>query len=75
MEPVKLLRLALSVITERLIIVIALSMACGLACFSMYQPAIERVGTLAIFVCFTYLLLKPYKEKGIKHEQESETTD
>ena len=58
MEAVALVRLALSVITDRLIVILALVMSCGLACWTMWGPTWERVVTLTIFVIFSYLVTK-----------------
>lgn len=63
MDAAKVLRLALSVLTERLLVVLALTMSCGLACWSMWGPSIERVVTLAIFCVLAYVLTRPRKEK------------
>jgi hypothetical protein len=58
MDAVALVRLALSVITERLIAILSLTMACGLSCWVMWGPEWERVATLGIFVLFSYLLVR-----------------
>lgn len=58
----KVIRLALEVITGRLITILGLSMSCGLACWTMWEPIWERVTTLLIFVIFTYLVVRT-KEK------------
>ena len=73
MDSIALLRLALSVIAERLLIILALSMTCGLACWSMWGPSIERVATLAIFAVLSYLLTRPKKEP--KHEYRPPSTE
>ena len=70
MDPLKLLRLALAVVSDRLISVLALIMACGLSCWSMWGPSTERIATLAIFVSFAYLVARVPKEK--KHESETD---
>jgi len=52
-----LVRLALAVITDRLITILALlasSVMCG---WTMWNPMWERVVTLAIFVVFSYLVV------------------
>jgi len=57
MEAVALVRLALAVITDRLITILALiasSIMCG---WTMWNPMWERVVTLAIFVIFSYLVV------------------
>ena len=70
MEAVALVRLALGIITDRLITILALlasSVMCG---WTMWNPMWERVVTLAIFVVFSYLVVKT-KER-IKHEPQTE---
>jgi uncharacterized membrane protein len=57
MDAVALVRLALAVITDRLITILALlasSVMCG---WTMWNPMWERVVTLAIFVVFSYLVV------------------
>jgi hypothetical protein len=73
MDSIALLRLALSVIADRLLIILALSMTCGLACWSMWGPSIERVATLAIFSVLAYLLTRSRKES--KHEHQSSSAE
>lgn len=58
MDAVSVIRLALSVLTERLISILALCMACGLSCWVMYIPTWDRVATLGIFVLFAYLVIR-----------------
>jgi len=70
MEAVALVRLALGVITDRLITILGLiasSIMCG---WTMWNPMWERVTTLAIFVIFCYLVVKT-KER-IKNEPQTE---
>lgn len=69
MDPLRLVRLALAVVSDRLISVLALVMACGLSCWSMWGPSPERIATLAIFVSFAYLVARVPKEKN--HESET----
>lgn len=71
MDAAKVLRLALSVLTDRLVVILAMSMACGLACWSMWGPSLERVGTLAIFCVLAYLLTRPRKEKRDENPEET----
>ena len=57
MEAVALIRLALKIISDRLITILALiatSVMCG---WTMWNPMWERVVTLAIFVVFCYLIV------------------
>jgi len=70
MEAVALVRLALAVITDRLITILALiasSVMCG---WTMWNPMWERVTTLAIFVVFCYLIVN-VKERT-KNEPKTE---
>ena len=70
MEAVGILRLALGVITDRLITILALiasSVMCG---WTMWNPMWERVTTLAIFVVFCYLIVN-VKERT-KNEPKTE---
>jgi len=72
MEAVALVRLALAVITDRLITILALiasSIMCG---WTMWNPMWERVVTLAIFVIFSYLVVNT-KERN-KNELETKNS-
>ena len=72
MEPAVIIRLALGVITDRLITILALLTSFGLGCWEMWEPKWERVTTLAIYVIFSYLLVR-IKEK--KHGNDTESKD
>jgi hypothetical protein len=66
MEAITVIRLALKIISDRLITVLALvasSVMCG---WTMWNPMWERVTTLAIFVVFCYLIVN-IKDRN-KHE-------
>ena len=67
---VKFLRLALEVITDRLITILALIMCCGLTSYTLWAGEWERVATLAIFTVFSYLVVKA-KESRNGHAAES----
>jgi hypothetical protein len=70
MEAVALIRLALKIISDRLITILALvasSIMCG---WTMWNPMWERVTTLAIFVVFCYLIVN-VKERT-KNEPQTE---
>ena len=57
MDAITLIRLALKIISDRLITILALiasSVMCG---WTMWNPMWERVTTLAIFVVFCYLIV------------------
>jgi hypothetical protein len=68
MDAIKLVRIALSVITDRLITILALIMSCGLACWVMWGPQWDRVATLAIFVVFSYLVIQSKERQNARHE-------
>ena len=71
MDAVVLIRLALAVISDRLITILALlasSVMCG---WTMWNPMWERVTTLAIFVVFSYLVVNT-KERN-KNETSEKT--
>ena len=63
MDAIALVRLALSVLADRLITVLGLSMSFGLGCWTMWDPVWSRVATLAIFVVFAYLLVRNKESK------------
>lgn len=66
----KTIRLALEVISDRLITILTLVMGCGLACWAMWGPSWERVTTLVIFTIFGYALGRA-KEKSSEHQNQS----
>jgi len=70
MEAVALVRLALGVITDRLITIMALVAASIMCGWTMWNPMWERVTTLAIFVVFCYLIVN-VKERT-KNEPKTE---
>ena len=61
----KVVNLALNIISDRLITILGLLSSGGLASWVMWGPEWERVATLAIYVIFVYCVV-PTKEK--KHE-------
>lgn len=63
MDATSIIRLALAVISDRLITIIALLTSFGLGCWTMYGMGWERVTALAIYVIFAYLLVTA-KEKS-----------
>jgi len=72
MDAIQVIRVALNVISERLLTIIALGMSFGLACWVMKDPDILRLGTMAFFAAFSFLLLKTRKREN--YETESKTT-
>jgi hypothetical protein len=63
MDAVRVVRIALSVLASRMLVLFGLVMACFLAGWVMYQPSWERVAALAIFTVFGYFVV-PSKEKS-----------
>jgi hypothetical protein len=72
MDAVALVRLALAVISERMLSILALGLSFSLACWTMWDPRWERLGTMAFFSIFSYLLIN-IKERNTneKHERVS----
>jgi hypothetical protein len=62
MDATSIIRLALGVISDRLITIAALLTSFGLGCWTMWGMGWERVTTLGIYVIFAYLLVTA-KEK------------
>ena len=63
MDAVTVIRLALKVISDRLLVILALALSFSLACWTMYDPQLERLGTMAFFSIFSYLLLNTRKRE------------
>jgi hypothetical protein len=70
MDAITVVRLALSVISERLLTILALLLSFSLACWTMSAGTVERIVTLAIFVVGVFLpiLIKT----NVKHESKSQ---
>jgi len=62
------IRLALEVISDRLITILALAMSCGLASYTMWDGGWTRVATLAIFVIFAYLAIQTKEKRNGKDQ-------
>lgn len=72
MDGIALVRLALGVITDRLITILVListSIMCG---WTMWNPMWERVTALAIFVVFSYLLVKVKERTSNEHDSKGQ---
>jgi hypothetical protein len=70
MEAVAVIRLALKIISDRLLVILALALSFILACWTMYEPDPYKLGTMAFFSVFSYLLLNKGKvEKNEKPER------
>ena len=63
MDVVKLVRLALQVVSERLLTILGLVMSFSLACWTMWWPENNRVITLVIFVIFAFLVTKTREKR------------
>lgn len=69
----QIVRLGLSVITDRLLTMCTLWMTFGLTCWAMYMPSIERLYVAAGFALVVYLpsLVKERpRERQIKQEHD-----
>ena len=72
MDATSIIRLALGVISDRLITIAALLTSFGLGCWTMYGMGWERVTTLAIYVIFAYLLVTAKEKPNGKLPQDPE---
>jgi hypothetical protein len=57
MEAIGLIRLALGIISDRLLVILALALSFSLSCWAMYDPNWERLATMAFFSIFSYLVI------------------
>ena len=73
MDATAIIRLALGVISDRLITIIALLTSCGLTCYTLWAGSWERVVTLAIYVVFAYATVN-VKEKRNDTREEAPTS-
>lgn len=72
MDATSIIRLALVVISDRLITIAALLTSFGLGCWTMYGMGWERVTSLAIYVIFAYLLVTAKEKPNGKLPQNTE---
>jgi len=72
MDATSIIRLALGVISDRLITIAALLTSFGLGCWTMWGMGWERVTTLAIYVIFAYLLVTSKEKPNGKLPQNPE---
>jgi len=73
MDATQIIRLALAVISDRLITILALLTSCALASYTLWAGGWERVSTLAIYAIFAYLTVT-VKEKPHESRQEAPTS-
>jgi hypothetical protein len=69
MDGIQIIKVALAVITDRLISILALLTSFVLGCWTMWEPEWTRVATLGIFVVFSFLLVNI---KESKHGHDSQ---
>jgi hypothetical protein len=69
MDAIALIRIALSIITDRLLVILAMGLSFSLACWTMYFPTWERMATMAFFSIFSYLVI------NIKERNHHESTE
>ena len=62
----RVVRLSLSVVTDRLLTILGLTMTFALACWVMHEPTPERLGMAVGFAVFSWLMTN--KER--KNEQQ-----
>lgn len=55
MEAIKLIRIALETITERVLTILAMIMTFALSCWTMYEPSYERMAMAAFFAISVFL--------------------
>lgn len=65
-EFLQIVNLAVRILSDRLISLLALLTSFALGCWTMWGPMWERVVTLGIFVVFAYLLV--YSKERNRHE-------
>jgi hypothetical protein len=55
MDAIQVVRIAFGVISERLLVILAMLLAFALSCWTMAEGSIERIVTLSIFVVGVFL--------------------
>ena len=73
MDVIAAVRLALSIVMGRLLVILSLGLSFFLACWVMHDPGWERLVTMAFFSIFSYLVLN-VKER-VKNDQGSQTSE
>ena len=64
MDGIQIIKVALAIITDRLISILALLTSFALGCWTMWEPEWTRVATLAIFVVFSFQLVNIKESKN-----------
>jgi hypothetical protein len=68
MDALQMVRLALSVITERLLTILSLIGVFVIAMYSVMEPDLIRLGTAIVFAVFAYALVKNKEHENGKDE-------
>lgn len=68
MDAITLIRLALEVLSDRLMAILGLTMSFILACWTMSDPTLERLGMSAFFAMFSYLIVKIKEKSDVRPE-------
>ena len=69
----RVLRVALGVITDRLLSILALAMTFGLSAWTMNDPTWERMAMAAFFATFVFIPALLHDRKGVQnHDSETE---
>ena len=71
MDNIALVRIALQVLSEKVLTIISLIMVFGLSCWTMYEPTLERLGMSAFFALFSYLIVKTKERKEDARSQDA----
>jgi hypothetical protein len=72
MDAIAVVRLALTVINQRLLIILVLGLSFGLACWVMYSPSWERLVAMAFFCIYSYLCINTKERINNEQAQASE---
>ena len=57
MDAISIVRIALDVVAQRLLVILALGLSFGLSCWVCYAPSWERLTVMAFFSIFSYLII------------------
>lgn len=71
MDVIAVVRLALSVLNDRLLVILTLGLSFSLACWTMWEPRWERMCTMAFFSIFSYALLNRSMPNAIQKTSET----
>lgn len=68
----RIVRIALGIISDRLLTILAMCMTFALAVYVMYFPTYERMGMAAFFALFVFmpLAIKERKNEGRQRDKE-----